>query len=369
MQITILRVAAKPQQFLKWLKKGFFCFQIRIIFQPHPLSREDGAGGIPTLVLVACWCSVLLFKTRGEIPKFFWGEAETVVAARRRGRLVGPRRAGFSGLEATEGGLLPRRCLMTGSGFICLSFSQRGWWADQLVSLDGGTCFALRPLSTQGTLWVSVPGKREDGGRQNPPGQTTPPPHVGRTQAWVRAAHSGWPIRSDLRQVPRTRAAQLDFDVSLIHGSARSRPRQLCVRTWNTSRFLEYHNEHGAPRPRPKTTTASLATGQPSPSALLHTQLATLLNCPRSPPKGGKVIGGPWSSRPQACIPCNSSGICCKGGKPRDSLFSTWTITVDTWAYLQRFSTEATGSWKKCPSLWVLSDKGELFTSLDTQTK
>lgn len=42
-------------------------------------------------------------------------------------RLVGPRRAGFSGLEATEGELLPLRCLMTGSGFICLSFSQRGW--------------------------------------------------------------------------------------------------------------------------------------------------------------------------------------------------------------------------------------------------
>lgn len=44
-----------------------------------------------------------------------------------RACLLGPRRAGCSGLEATEGGLLPRRCLMTGSSFICLSFSQRGW--------------------------------------------------------------------------------------------------------------------------------------------------------------------------------------------------------------------------------------------------
>lgn len=201
MQITILRVAAKPQQFLKWLKKDF-CFQIRIIFQPHPLSLEDGAGRIPTLVLVACWCFVLFcFKTRGEIPKFLWGEAETV-AARRLGRLVGPRRAGFSGLEATEGGLLPLRCLMTGSGFICLSFSQRGWWADQLVSLDGGTWFALRPLSTQGTLWASVPGKREEGAHQNPLGQTTALSHVGRTQAWVRAAPSGRPAAQTYAESP-----------------------------------------------------------------------------------------------------------------------------------------------------------------------
>ena len=87
MQITILRVAAKPQQFLKSIKKDF-CFQIRIIFQPHPLSLEGGAGRIPTLVLVACWCFVLFFKTKGEIPKFLWGEAE-MEAAGRLGLLAG----------------------------------------------------------------------------------------------------------------------------------------------------------------------------------------------------------------------------------------------------------------------------------------
>jgi hypothetical protein len=54
MQITILIVAAKPQQFLKRLKKDF-CFPICIIFQPQPLSLEVGAERIPTLVLVACW--------------------------------------------------------------------------------------------------------------------------------------------------------------------------------------------------------------------------------------------------------------------------------------------------------------------------
>lgn len=80
MQITILSVAAKPQQFLKRLKKGV-CFQIHIIFQPHPLSLEDIAGRIPTLVLVACWC-FHLFKTKGEIPKFLWGEAEMGAAGR-----------------------------------------------------------------------------------------------------------------------------------------------------------------------------------------------------------------------------------------------------------------------------------------------
>lgn len=90
---------------------------------------------------------------------------------------------------------------------------------------------------------------------------------------------------------------------------------------------------------------------------------------PKVTPKGGKVIGGPWSSRPHPCTPRNGSGICYKGGKPRDSLFSTWTITVDMWTSLQRFSTEAAGSWKQCPSLCVLSDKGELFASLDIQTK
>lgn len=86
MQITTLRVAAKPQQFLKRLKKDF-CFQIRIVFQPHPLSLEDGAGRIPTLVLVVRWCFVLLllllfFKPGAKIPKFLWGEAEMVAAGR-----------------------------------------------------------------------------------------------------------------------------------------------------------------------------------------------------------------------------------------------------------------------------------------------
>ncbi|KAF6364706.1 hypothetical protein mRhiFer1_009831 [Rhinolophus ferrumequinum] len=124
MQITILSVAAKPQQFLKRLKKGF-CFQIHIIFQPHPLSLEDRAGRIPTLVLVACWCFICLkpraksLSSSGEKQR--WGQQEGWAC------WLGPRCAGFSGLEATKGGLLPLRCLMTGSGFICLSFSQRGW--------------------------------------------------------------------------------------------------------------------------------------------------------------------------------------------------------------------------------------------------
>lgn len=42
---------------------------------------------VQTLLLVACWCSVFL-KTRGEIPKFLWGEA-AMVAAGRLGRLGG----------------------------------------------------------------------------------------------------------------------------------------------------------------------------------------------------------------------------------------------------------------------------------------
>lgn len=44
--------------FFKKYKKR--CFQIRIVFQPHPLRLEDGAGSLPTLVLVACWRFVVL---------------------------------------------------------------------------------------------------------------------------------------------------------------------------------------------------------------------------------------------------------------------------------------------------------------------
>lgn len=77
------------------------------------------------LVLVACRCLVVLKPGAKSLSSS--GEKAETVAARRLGRLVGPRRAGFSGLEATEGGLLPPRCLMTGSGLIRLSFSQRGW--------------------------------------------------------------------------------------------------------------------------------------------------------------------------------------------------------------------------------------------------
>ena len=83
MQITTLRVAAKPQQFLKRFKKDF-CFQIRIVFQPHPLSLGRWAGRIPTLVLVACCfvVGVFFFKPGAKIPKFLWGEAEMVAAGR-----------------------------------------------------------------------------------------------------------------------------------------------------------------------------------------------------------------------------------------------------------------------------------------------
>lgn len=67
-----------------------------------------------------------------------------------------------------------------------------------------------------------------------------------------------WPAgSSDLRRVPRTRAARHDFDVSLIHGSARGQPCQLCVRTRNTSRFSVHHaltqrpQRHAWPRGHP----------------------------------------------------------------------------------------------------------------------
>lgn len=85
MQITTLRVAAKPQQFLKRLKKDF-CFQIRIVFQPHPLSLGRWGGentyiGPCGLLVFCCWF-FFFFQTRGKIPKFLWGEAEMVAAGR-----------------------------------------------------------------------------------------------------------------------------------------------------------------------------------------------------------------------------------------------------------------------------------------------
>lgn len=129
--------------------------------------------------------------------------------------------------------------------------------------------------------------------------------------------------RPDLRRIPRTRAAQHDSDVSLIHGSAQGQPCQLCVRKRNTVCFLAYQNEHGAPRPPPKTTTASLchrATFARHRTARLTDSSSEL---PKVTPKQGKVTRGPWSSRPQPCTPCHSSGVRCRGGKPRDALFST----------------------------------------------
>lgn len=166
MQITTLRVAAKPQQFLKRFKKDF-CFQIQIVFQPHPLSLGRWGGentyiGPCGLLVFCCWVFFFFFKP-GAKSLSSSGEKQRWWRQEGWARLVGPRRAGFSGLEATEGELLPLRCLMTGSGFICLSFSQRGWWADQLVSLDGEIWFALRPLSMQVTLWVRVPRNRGEG--------------------------------------------------------------------------------------------------------------------------------------------------------------------------------------------------------------
>lgn len=86
MQITILSVAAKPQQFLKRLKKGV-CFQIHIIFQPHPLSLEDIAGRIPTLVLVACWCFICLKPRAKSLSSS--GEKQRWGAAGRLGLLAG----------------------------------------------------------------------------------------------------------------------------------------------------------------------------------------------------------------------------------------------------------------------------------------
>lgn len=111
--------------FKKYKKK--ICFQIRIPFQPHPLRLEDGAGRIPTLVLVACWCSVVL-KPRAKSPR---SSGEKQGRRQREGwaRWLGPRTAASLGWRPPREAASSERerCLTTGSGFICLSFSQRGW--------------------------------------------------------------------------------------------------------------------------------------------------------------------------------------------------------------------------------------------------
>lgn len=154
--------SSKTTAVFKKIKKRFLSSNLYHLpaspYEPWRWGRENTYIG-PCGLLVFCrFVFVFSFKP-GAKSLSSSGEKQRWWQQEGWARLVGPRRAGFSGLEATEGGLLPLRCLMTGSGFICLSFSQRGWWADQLVSLDGETWFALRPLSMQGTLWVSVPRK------------------------------------------------------------------------------------------------------------------------------------------------------------------------------------------------------------------
>lgn len=116
--------SSKTTAVFKKIKKRFlFSNPYHLPASPSEPGRWSGENTYigPCGLLVFCF-----FKTRGEIPKFLW-EKQRWWQQEGWARLVGPRRAGFSGLEATEGGLLPLRCLMTGSGFICLSFSQRGW--------------------------------------------------------------------------------------------------------------------------------------------------------------------------------------------------------------------------------------------------
>lgn len=52
----------------------------------------------------------------------------------------------------------------------------------------------------------------------------------------------------------------------------------------------------------------------------LHRPARPAFELPKVTPKRGKVSRGPWSSRPHPCTPYNSSGVCCKGGKPRVTL-------------------------------------------------
>lgn len=156
MQITILSVAAKPQQFFEKKKKKnpYHC----------PVSNiwtlKSGREKVPMLVHV-------VFETRVKNPRSKKPRGESVPWRRRGG---GRRNAEHtvwvhdvlsSGSKAPVGLRLPRRDVVMGSCFICLTFSQRGWWADQLVSFSGVTWFALLPFSMQGTLSVSIPVKQK----------------------------------------------------------------------------------------------------------------------------------------------------------------------------------------------------------------
>ena len=78
MQITTLRVAAKPQQFLK---RFLFSNPDRLPASP---SEPWKMGGENTYIgpggLFCCWG--FFFKPGAKIPKFLWGEAEMVAAGR-----------------------------------------------------------------------------------------------------------------------------------------------------------------------------------------------------------------------------------------------------------------------------------------------
>lgn len=151
MQITILNVAAKPQQFFEKKKSIIVQSQISELWSQRGKSTYIGPCG-------------------------FWNQGENPPRKKPRGKCVPQRRRGgsrnaehivwvhdvlSSGPKAPVGLKLPLRDLMTGSCFICLTYSQRGWWADQLVSFGEVTRFALLPFSMQGTLSVSIPGKKK----------------------------------------------------------------------------------------------------------------------------------------------------------------------------------------------------------------
>lgn len=163
MQITILSVAAKPQQFFKGKKK--IKKKIRIIVQSQISELRSQWGKSTYVGPCGFWNpGEKSPPARNQEEKAFWEEKRG--GCRNAEHTVWIYDVPSSGSKAPVGPRLPRRGFMTGSCFLCWTFSQRGWWADQLVSFGGVTWFALLPFSMQGTLSASAPAKQTSRGGQ-----------------------------------------------------------------------------------------------------------------------------------------------------------------------------------------------------------
>lgn len=192
-------------------------------------------------------------------------------------------------------------------------------------------------------------------GPSEPTGPAAPPPHAQRSTLCS--------LRSGPRRGPRLKAARCDFDVTFIHVSAQGQPCQLCLRKCNSSRFLEYHNEQGAPRPCPRTQQHPLP---PDPANFtLHVTASTgRRSCewPRSPQSQARSSRDPGVS---ALAPASHAKALVFAAKEesQESPFSASGTLLCTQPPPRRVLTEAT-TLEGMPPPWVLPDKAEPFIAL-----